>query len=73
MGSRVTLRLKSNMTLFDEVHSGSSYLTGSSTDLFFSVPEGDEAVSLTVRSPLGETTRHPLKKLTGTISVKLAN
>ncbi|MBL63626.1 MAG: RNA-binding protein [Opitutae bacterium] len=73
IGSRVTLHLKSGRTLVGEVHSGSSYLTGSSTAIFFSIPEEDEAGSLTIRSPIGQTTRHPLKKLTGTITVKLAN
>ena len=73
IGSRVTLHLKSGRTLVGEVHSGSSYLTGSSTAIFFSIPEEDEAGSLTIRSPIGQTTRHPLKKLTGTLTVKLAN
>ena len=73
IGSRVTLHLKSGRSLVDEVHSGSSYLTGSSPDLFFSIPIGDAASSLTIRSPLGETTKHSLKKPSGTITVKLAN
>jgi hypothetical protein len=73
VGSRVSLHMKSGRTLVGEVHSGSSYLTGSSTDLFFSIPEGNEAVSLTIRSPIGETIRLPLNNPSGTITVKLAN
>jgi hypothetical protein len=72
VGSRVSLHLKSGRALVGEVHSGSSYLTGSSTDLFFSISEGDEAISLTIRSPIGETVRHPLKNPSGTVTVKLA-
>jgi enediyne biosynthesis protein E4 len=73
VGSRVSLHLKSGRVLLGEVHSGSSYLTGSSADIFFSIPEGDEAISLTVRSPFGKTTRHSIKNRSGTIVIKLAN
>jgi hypothetical protein len=71
VGSRVSLHLKSGRILVGEVHSGSGYLTGSSTDLFFPVLEGDEAVSLTIRSPTGETIRHPINDATGRVTVKL--
>jgi enediyne biosynthesis protein E4 len=71
VGSRVSLHLKSGRIVVGEVHSGASYLTGSSTDLFFSISESDEIVSLIVRSPTGETTRHLIKNSSGRIIVKL--
>jgi len=67
------LQLKSGRTLVGEVHSGSSYLTGSSTDLFFSIPETDETVSLSIRSPIGETIHRPLKNSSGAITVQMKN
>ena len=73
VGSRVSLHFKSGQALVGEVHSGSSYLTGSSTDLFFAIPQGEEAVSLSIRSPTSETLRRPLKNSSGTITVKLEN
>ncbi len=72
VGSRVSVKLKSGKTLVGEVHAGSSYLTGSSADLFFSIPEGDETLSLTTRSPSGETFPQALKNASGLVQVKLA-
>jgi len=71
VGSRVSLKLKSGKTLVGEVYSGSSYLTASSTDLFFSIPEGDEAVSLVVRSPLGKIIEQKLTASTGVVVITL--
>jgi len=71
VGSFVSVKLKSGKTLVGEVHSASSYLTGSSTDLFFSVPPSDEAVSLAVRSPLGKTIEKELTASSGVIAVSL--
>ena len=71
VGSHVSVKLKSGKTLVGEVHAGSSYLTGSSVDLYFSVPAGDEAVVVAVRSPLGKTTEKKLTASTGVIAVSL--
>lgn len=71
VGSLVSVKLKSGKTLVGEVHAGASYLTGSSTDLFFSIPAGDEVVSLATRSPLGKVIEKALTSSTGVISVDL--
>ena len=71
VGSRVSVKLKSGATLVGEVHCGSSYLTGSSTDLFFTIPAGDEAVSLLVRSPLARIVEKKLTTSAGLVSVVL--
>ncbi|MFP6900890.1 MAG: VCBS repeat-containing protein, partial [Opitutales bacterium] len=71
IGSRVSLKLKSGRTLLGEVHSGSSYLTGSSTDLFFAVPAGDQAVAVTIRSPLGNMIEKELTSSTGVVAISL--
>ena len=58
IGSRVTLRLTSGKFQVGEVSSGTSYLTGNSPVLFFAIPEGEEAIEVTVRSPLGKISKH---------------
>ena len=73
VGSRVTLRLKSGRSLVGEVHSGSSYLTGSSTDVCFSIPPSDETVSLVIRKPGGDTMEQSLKGIFGRVEVKLTD
>ena len=73
VGSRVSLRLKSGRILVSEVHSGSSYLTGSSTDVCFSIPQSDETVSLVIRKPGGDTMKQALKVASGRVEVNLTD
>ncbi len=71
VGSLVSVKLKSGKTLIGEVCVGSSYLTSASTDLFFAVPAGDEALALAVRSPTGKVLEKELTASNGLVSVAL--
>ena len=71
IGSRVTLYLKSGKIRVAEVHSGSSYLTGSSPNVFLAIAKGDEAETITVRSPAGKLVRQEVRKTSGVVLVNL--
>ncbi len=71
IGSQVTILLKSGKTRVAEVHSGSSYLTGSSPDIFLAIPAGDEVEAISVRTPVGKVIKKEVGKTSGLILVSL--
>ena len=71
IGSRVTLHLKSGKSLIGEIASGNSYLTGGPPVLFLAIPEGEEAIGITVRSPLGKVSRHEVPSGVSELALQL--
>ena len=71
IGSRVTLHLKSGKSLVGEISSGSSYLTGGPPVLFLAIPEGEVAIGITVRSPLGKVSRHEVPSGVSELALQL--
>ena len=71
IGARVTLHLKSGKSMVGEIHSGSSYLTGAPSVLFFAVPSSDQPLAVTVRSPSGKLIRQELNEASRMVSVNL--
>jgi hypothetical protein len=71
IGSRVTLHLKSGKSLVGEIASGSSHLTGGSPALFLAIPEGESAIGVTVRSPLGKVSRHEVPSGVSELALQL--
>lgn len=60
IGASALLRTTEGVELRQEVASGSGYMSQSSPRLYFTVPRGQAAESLTVRWPDGGTTEHEL-------------
>jgi hypothetical protein len=63
--------LKSGKSLVGEISSGSSYLTEAPPVLFLAIPKGEEAIGITVRSPLGKVSRHEVPSGVSKLTLQL--
>ena len=58
-------------SLVGEIASGNSYLTGGPPVLFLAIPKGEEAIGITVRSPLGKVSKHEVPSGVSKLTLQL--